>query len=363
MSRIQSNINLSHETSGSDVTNAISRISSEDDFRIESIDLSTSGVVLTPTFIITPREYLVRNLSGDSMLVSLDAESSYPLAIPVGEAVLFSLDVDGASETSTIVAELDVEGDQAGLYFDLTDRSTFAARVWFNTTATTEVTTISTVADVADSLDGTSFILQDAAGSVGVWIDTDDSGTTIPAAANAADRAIEITTIATGAIASAVATLIKTALDNDAAFSASTVSNTMTITDASTGTRTAASDSAGGEATGFTVTRATQGHTAPSAPATPASGRLLPVTTTINATAIENAVAIAAALDADAEFIAAVPTTSLVTVVDQHAGTRTNIVDGDTTYTLATTNEGSVLPVVYGKSKGTSQAHVMVVPH
>lgn len=122
-----------------------------------------------------------------------------------------------------------------------------------------EVTSITAVADESDSLDGTSFILQDEDGSVGFWIDTDDSGTTIPTGANAADRAVEITTIATDDSDETVATKIATAINADSKFSASADGAVVTVTCASVGARTDAADSAGGEATGFTIAVATQG--------------------------------------------------------------------------------------------------------
>ena len=358
MSEIKTVITLKHLASGSVAANSVSRQSNEESFSMDSLAFTAAGVALTPANVITPRDYFIRNLSGDGMLVSLDNDGTYPVAVPVGESTIITLDIAGNLEVSTIDAEADVEADTAGEYFDLVDRSTYAARVWLNTTATTEVSTITAVADASDSLDGTYFLIYDAAGSVGVWIDIDDSGTTIPAGAGAADRAIEITSIATDATAGTVAAAIQAALDADGAFSAAALSTIVTVTDAAAGART---DVAAGDS-GFAVAVTTQGHTAPAAPATPASGRLLPVVTTVNATAIENAVAIAAAIDADAEFTAAVPTTSLVTISDRHPGTRVNIDAGDTGWTVATTQQGAALPIVFAKSKGTSQGQIMVIP-
>jgi len=66
---------------------------------------------------------------------------------------------------------------------------------------------------------------------------------------------------------------------------------------------------------GATLTGGTDSSTAP----TVTSERLIQVDTVENATAIQVAVALAAALDADAQFIAPVPTTSTIVITDQHS--------------------------------------------
>lgn len=85
---------------------------------------------------------------------------------------------------------------------------------------TAEVTPFTCVADVGDSLDGTFFILYETAGSVAFWFDVDNSGTTIPAGAAAASRAVEITTIVTNDADTVVAGKVDTAVNADAGFSA-----------------------------------------------------------------------------------------------------------------------------------------------
>lgn len=118
-----------------------------------------------------------------------------------------------------------------------------------------EVTTITAVADVSGSLNGKTFILQDNAGSVGFWIDIDNAGTTIPAAASACTRAVEITTIVTGELIGTVASKLRTAVDADAQFVGTGSGNDCIATDAAFGARTDASAST----SGFTVTTTTQG--------------------------------------------------------------------------------------------------------
>jgi hypothetical protein len=123
---------------------------------------------------------------------------------------------------------------------------------------TQEKTLITTVADDSDSLDGKYFLIHDEAGSVGVWIDTDNSGTTIPAGANAADRALEVTTIATDDSANSVATKVAAVINADSKFTASASGNVITVTCVDPEAVTDASD---GD-TGFTFAVDTQGVTA-----------------------------------------------------------------------------------------------------
>ncbi len=131
-------------------------------------------------------------------------------------------------------------------------------------TASKEVTDITCLADTAGSLDGTYFTLNDDAGSVAFWIDVDDSGTTIPTGASAADRAVEITTITAGMTAAQVAAEVAAGilLDPQAKFGATASGAVVTVTDASTGART----NAGAGTSGFTPEVTKQGGTATSHP-------------------------------------------------------------------------------------------------
>ena len=121
------------------------------------------------------------------------------------------------------------------------------------------VTRIVVVADVSGSLDGKTFILFDDDGTVAFWIDVDNSGTVIPPAALAADRAVEITDISTDDSATDVGAIIVLAINNDDPndeFTAATsVGGTFDVTNKEKGTRDASS---AGD-TGFTVTTITEG--------------------------------------------------------------------------------------------------------
>jgi len=127
-----------------------------------------------------------------------------------------------------------------------------------------EQSTITTIADTAGSLDRTSFIIYDKNGSVGVWIDVDNSGSSPPAAALAANRQLEITGIASGDSDSNVATAIAAILDADPEYSAVAVGNVVTVDDASQGARVDIADSD----TGFTVAVVIQGYSAAGLPVT-----------------------------------------------------------------------------------------------
>lgn len=154
------------------------------------------------------------------------------------------------------------EKDDVGL--DLTRKELVVAKTFDYTQqggGTQEVTLITCVADASDSLDGKSFLIHDEAGSVGVWIDTDNSGTTIPTAANAADRAIEVTGISTDDTADDVASAVATAINGDSKFTATANGAVVTVTCIDPEAVTDASDAAGGEATGFTFAVDTQGIT------------------------------------------------------------------------------------------------------
>lgn len=127
--------------------------------------------------------------------------------------------------------------------------------------AVAQVETLTAVADVGGSLDQEGFILYDDAGSVAFWIDVDDSGSTIPAWASAADRAVEITTIATGDAANVVAGKLATAINADSKFSAPAPGAAIvTITHTPAGARDAGG--ADGDSAGFAFATVTEGEDA-----------------------------------------------------------------------------------------------------
>jgi hypothetical protein len=95
--------------------------------------------------------------------------------------------------------------------------------------AISQVQALTFIADSSSSLDQTGAVLYDEDGSVAFWIDVDDSGSTIPAWASAADRAVEVTTIAQDDSANDVAAKMAVAINADSKFSASANAAIVTV--------------------------------------------------------------------------------------------------------------------------------------
>jgi len=101
--------------------------------------------------------------------------------------------------------------------------------------AVAQIEVFTTIPDVASNLDGTYMQLSDEDGTVGVWIDVGDTGTTIPAGASALDRGLECTGISADDTANAVATAIASTINGDSKFAASAVGPIVTVTHATAG--------------------------------------------------------------------------------------------------------------------------------
>lgn len=103
-----------------------------------------------------------------------------------------------------------------------------------NASAGTSGFTAGTAAGTADaSLDGKYFILNDENGSVAVWYDVGDDGTSEPF--HGADRSIKVSGVTAGDSATTVAAATVAAVNPDLAFSASNLANVITITNVTTG--------------------------------------------------------------------------------------------------------------------------------
>ncbi|MDB4491648.1 hypothetical protein N9260_01360 [bacterium] len=167
----------------------------------------------------------------------------------LGSQTSLQLVAEQAVDIAALRLQPDMDGKQFGL--QATFRKNNAAGA-----AVAHVEDVTCVADVTDSLNGKFFQLNDDVGSVGVWIDTDDSGTTIPGGASALDRGIEVTGVVTDDSAADVATAVAAAIDADSKFSATADAGVVTVTHATAGHR---SDGADGDA-GFTFAVATEGE-------------------------------------------------------------------------------------------------------
>lgn len=165
---------------------------------------------------------------------------------------------DAVKATLTVDSKIKFDAKSKGVYGN--SLSVTVENATLDQAAVAQVEVLTAVADVSDSLDGQGFILQDDAGSVAFWIDTDDSGTTIPAWASAADRAVEITTIVTDDDASTVGGKLATAVGADSKFGASAVGAAVTITHTPAGARSAGG--ADGDSAGFSFSTSTEGSDA-----------------------------------------------------------------------------------------------------
>lgn len=201
------------------------------------------------------------------------------------------------------------------------------------------------------SLDGTYFILYDQNGSVAFWYDVDNSGTTIPAGAQVANRAVQIDGVLTGHPDTTVAALTSAKIALDSQFSTSAVAGiTFTITDAANGARLNPIE---GDS-GFTITQTTTGvddnryqseyfliadqngkvavwYNIANGGTRPVLdvNRYLEVTTvTAGMSAADIAIQTRAVINADAQFTAPAPAGAVITITDILLGERDGVSAG-----------------------------------
>ena len=348
MSQITISSALNHAITGLNSSATLIYTANEDliTSKVEEVEHSS---VTTVDYgdVLTPKYLQLRLISGEPAEVSLDSGSTWPLRISSGDdSMLLGLNNSGVVEISTIEATSgDTDGNKNGLYFDVEDKDG-TVRAYFTVPARAEVSTIQAVADSSGSLDGTGFILQDSAGSVGVWFDHHDSGTAAPADVASATRQIEITTVSNNDTADEVASAIATVLQADSAFSATASTDTVTVTDQTAGARGTDAADSGSSASGFTFATPTQGIDATTLPSTPSGGRLLAVSIAAEATALEITTAITSAFNGDSQFSASNDGVDTTTITDAHVGNRTNIAAGTSTFTVGTSQNGGTVQVI-----------------
>jgi len=228
--------------------------------------------------------------------------------------------------------------------------------------------TVVTQGTASWDLNGKYFLLQDTAGSVGVWFDVDNSGTSIPSGASSATRAIEVTTVTSGMTAKDVAGVLATKLHADSKYASTSALSIVTVTDADAGART---NIAAGD-TGFTVAVATAGANADSLNATyfkvsddagtvgfwfdvdnsgtsePAGSasldRDVEITTIVTGDSASTvATKLAAVVNADSKF-GATASDSTVTITDASQGVRVDGADGTQAsgFTVTITKQGAL---------------------
>lgn len=235
---------------------------------------------------------------------------------------------------------------------------------------TKEETTITARADVAGDLGGTYFVIYDIAGPVGVWFNV-ASGNTQPS--TGANRHIEVS-IATNDTADDVATALQTALDADSEFTATVLTNVVTVTHDN---EMDVADTADGSVpTSFTINTTVLGTNPDSlagayfdiedssgpvriwfdidntstAPSVPMGGRLLEVDISANDPANDVASALQTVVDGDSEYSATV-IGNQVTITNVAVGPRANPTDGlvPTSFTFTVVTQGAAAVTIGGK--------------
>lgn len=302
-------------------------------------------------------DFIAPNSGTDTLTVTNAANGQTTDALDFNVSGPFAINVttqgsNADTVTVTVIAKADL--------FDATDGNPSTGFTF----------TVFTQGEDIETLDGTFFLIFDDTDSVAFWFDVDDDGTTIPAGAAAAARAVEITTVTANMASNDVATQVQLAVNGDAKFSAIVSTNEVTITDAFVGTRTNASD--GSSPTGFTLEVETEGAAAvtidgtyflmfdtsgsvafwfdvdnngtPIPPNAALANRNIEVTTvTAGMTQDQVATELRAAINGDSEFSAPAPVANLITVTSDDKATLLDALDGvgtPTGFTFEVTTQG-----------------------
>jgi hypothetical protein len=228
------------------------------------------------------------------------------------------------------------------------------------------VTQVVATADLSGSLAGTSLKVYDKDGSVGIWISVDSVPAAAPAGAVACSRQVEVA-ISEDDTASDVGAAFTTAFTLDAGLVVGNVGATVTITDVAYAARTAATDAAGVEATGFAITTTAVGHASnlhtkffvlkdevgtvgfwfdvdnagASAPTTGAARDVEISTLTSGMTAAQVATAVYNAIHADSKFNGVSDASGTIVVVSTTYGNKTGQSAGDSGFTVTEHTAGA----------------------
>lgn len=316
-----------------------SREATENGFIAISLTVGDTDQVISYGDLQTPKEVVLVLDSGDPVQIGLDG-ATYPFRLSfVGQPSLLPLDVEGLREISTIICEAD-DGSLPGKYFDIEDRNG-VVRVYFTT-------------GDAVGIKASGFI------TYGVPDPTDTvivNGTTLTCVA-AAPGAFEFTDIAElEALVEAITGINASEDGVDVTVEAATVGAAGNAITLALGTNTGTM-----EISGATLTGGVDAFSAPANPGSPGD-RLLAVTYASFDTALTLAALLAAAMEADSEFLGETNGVDTVTMTDQHIGARTTIDAGDVGWTVASIQVGADAPEIHVKSTGTSQILLGVVPN
>jgi hypothetical protein len=108
------------------------RTTVEESFSSDAITVTTTPGAVSLGDITDPRQILFKLVSGNDLLISVNAGSTYPLSLNgANDALLLNLE---SREISTITCVADTSRSLSGLYFDLADVAA-PVRVWFNMAA------------------------------------------------------------------------------------------------------------------------------------------------------------------------------------------------------------------------------------
>jgi len=361
MSSIQSQFSIFHLDSGLNASSNLSRTSLESGVSTDSISVTTTDETVDLGSIVTPQQIGIKLISGDDLQIGF-ADTVYPMRLSgAGDFCFIRLDVEGLDReitTFTAKAENDSGGTLEGDYIVLREHADAIVWAWFDLgirgTGTLTSNNTNVANDDSITIGPKTYTFKTALtpteGEVLIGADADATLLNLI-------RAINHTGTPDTHYKCAVANT-----EVSAAASVTAHAFLLTAIDPGTAGNYTVSFPVGATLTGGTLTGgAASGGTAP----TVTTQRLITVPTIRSATAIQVAVATAAALDADSEFSCPVPTTAAFVVTSTRAGTRTLATVGGTGWTAisAATQEGEASPVVHMKSTGTSQVVVAVAPN
>ena len=244
-----------------------------------------------------------------------------------------SLKVSSTYEQTQVQTIADSSGSLSGTYFNLYS-TTSDYYMWFNIDGSSfnpglsypEITEVVINTD-ASGLDGDYFLLSSSSTDYYVWMNV-DNGSTDPAIGGR--TGIEVNILSTDTEAE-VAGKIATVLQSESAFSISTTTQTITITNNTPGSTINAADSG---ANNFSITITQQGQDAA------ASGAGIEVGITTDDTAEIIAGNIDTALESIPAFNGSYSSGDTLIIINEVAGEATNATDVDTGFTITTVNDG-----------------------
>ena len=205
--------------------------------------------------------YFVINDAAGTVAVYYNSGTPNPGAGALGvnrviEVALTSGDTDtlvATKTTAVVTTDSEFTASPTGAVITITNSENGAYAVGVDGGTATGFAFGGTLGTPDVTIDGTYFILRDAAGTVAFWYDL-SGGTSEPL--HGASRSVEISTVSPGDIASTIATKTAVIIAGDAAFASATVSvDEITVTDAVNGVRAAASAGT----SGFAVVEDTAG--------------------------------------------------------------------------------------------------------